>query len=125
MADSVETSGVDFRTRVKRLGATENARRKKSKLSFSIIKSSKAFPKSYMKVVVKKVIITSGHGASKDLENTCSGFGSHSKVKIEEADGSSSGKKCELSTLATQYSAEGVWTGKCYHEQREAWVKQI
>ena len=26
----------------------------------------------------------------------------------------------ELSTLATQYWAEGVWTGKWYHEQKEA-----
>ena len=31
----------------------------------------------------------------------------------------------ELSTLATQYWAEGVWTGKWYREQREAWMKQI
>ena len=31
----------------------------------------------------------------------------------------------ELSTLATQYWAEGVWTGKWYHEQREAWMKQV
>ena len=27
-----------------------------------------------------------------------------------------------LSTLATQYWAEGVWTRKFYHEQREAWT---
>ena len=31
----------------------------------------------------------------------------------------------ELSTLATQYWAEGVWTGKWHHEQRQAWVRQI
>ena len=31
VADSVETLGVDLRTRVKRLGAKENARRKKGK----------------------------------------------------------------------------------------------
>ena len=30
----------------------------------------------------------------------------------------------ELSTLVTQYCAEEVWTGKWYHEQREAWTKQ-
>ena len=29
-----------------------------------------------------------------------------------------------LSTLATQYWAEGVWTVKWYREQKEAWMKQ-
>ena len=41
-ADSVETLGVDLRTRVKRLGAKEKARRKKCKLRFSLIKKNKA-----------------------------------------------------------------------------------
>ena len=31
----------------------------------------------------------------------------------------------ELSTMATQYWAEGVWTGKWSHELREAWMRQI
>ena len=31
----------------------------------------------------------------------------------------------ELSTMATQYWAEGVWTGKWSHEQKEAWMRQI
>ena len=31
----------------------------------------------------------------------------------------------ELSTMANQYWAEGVWTGKWHHEQREAWTRQI
>ena len=31
----------------------------------------------------------------------------------------------ELYILATQYGAEGVWTGKWHHEQREAWMRQI
>ena len=38
LADSVETLGVDLRTRVKRLGAKEKARRKKCKVRFSLIK---------------------------------------------------------------------------------------
>ena len=33
--------------------------------------------------------------------------------------------KEELSTLATQYCAEGVWTGKWNHEHREAWMKKV
>ena len=52
MADSVGKLGVDLRTRVKRLGERENARSKKCKVRFSIIKKSEAFSrKNYMKVV--------------------------------------------------------------------------
>ena len=38
MADSVETRGVNLRTRVKKLGAEEKTRRKKCKVRFSLIK---------------------------------------------------------------------------------------
>ena len=31
----------------------------------------------------------------------------------------------ELSTMATQYWAEGVWTGKWRREQKETWRRQI
>ena len=31
----------------------------------------------------------------------------------------------ELSTMATQCWAEGVWTGKQCHEQKGAWMRQI
>ena len=31
----------------------------------------------------------------------------------------------ELSTMAIQYWAEGVWIGKWSHEQKEAWMRQI
>ena len=31
----------------------------------------------------------------------------------------------ELSTLATQYWAEGVWIGKWPVEQKEAWMRQF
>ena len=30
----------------------------------------------------------------------------------------------ELSTMATQYWAAGVWTGKWRHEQKKAWIRQ-
>ena len=53
LADSVETLGVDLRTRVKCLGAKEKARRKKCEVRFSLTKKNKAFQKSYIKVVVK------------------------------------------------------------------------
>ena len=56
LADSVETLGVDLRTRVKSLGAKEKARRKKCHVRFSIIKKNKALQKNYMKVGVKKLL---------------------------------------------------------------------
>ena len=31
----------------------------------------------------------------------------------------------EISTTATQCWAEGVWTGKWSHEQKEVWMRQI
>ena len=50
MADSVETLGVDLRTRIRRLWESkEKARRKKCKVRFSIIKKN-------MKVEVKKLL---------------------------------------------------------------------
>ena len=49
LADSVETLGVDLRTKVKNLGAKEEARRRKCRVRFSLIKNNKAFQKSYMK----------------------------------------------------------------------------
>ena len=56
LADSVETLGVDSRTRVKKLGAKDKARRRKCKVRFSIFKKNEAFQKKYMKVVVKKLL---------------------------------------------------------------------
>ena len=56
LPDSMETLGVDLRTRVKRLGAREKARSKKCKLRFSIIKKNRK--KNYMKVGVKKLLRT-------------------------------------------------------------------
>ena len=56
MADSVETLGVDLRTRVKRLGAKEKTRRKKCKVRFSHIKKNKVFQKSYMEMEIKKLL---------------------------------------------------------------------
>ena len=57
MADIVDSLGVDLRTRVKKLGAKEKARRKKRRDRFSLIKKNKAFQKSDMKVGVKKLLL--------------------------------------------------------------------
>ena len=70
MADSVETLGVDLRTRVKKLGVKEKARRKKCKVRFSIIKNNEVFQKNYM----------SEHGASRDAESACSRDGSYGMI---------------------------------------------
>ena len=56
LENGVVTLGVDLRTRLKRLGAKEKARRKKCKVRFSHIKKNKAFQKNYMKVGVKKLL---------------------------------------------------------------------
>ena len=141
MADSVETLGVDMRTRVKRLGAKEKGRRKKCKV-FSTIKKNKAFQKSYMKVGVKKVLrpgmvpvrswgIHAGEiapterlkmrrqmaaaAARKKNTTSLSLFMEAFGLEVEE----------ELSTMATQTWEEGAWTGKWHTEQKEAWLNQI
>ena len=41
IADSVDSLGVDLRTRVKKLGAKEKARRQKCRVSFSLIKKNR------------------------------------------------------------------------------------
>ena len=85
LADSVETLGVDLRTRVKRLGTKERARRKKCKVRFSLVKENKAFQKSYMKVGAKKLL--------RAVMMPARTWGVHAvdvsygEVKIEEANG--------------------------------------
>ena len=56
LADSVETLGVDFKTRVKKLGAKEKSEKKMCKVRFSPVKKNKAFQKNYMKIRVKKLL---------------------------------------------------------------------
>ena len=79
-----------------------------------------------------QVVVTCKFVASKDLGSPCSGDVSHGEVAIKETNGGCCGQKeydllsmfmeaCglevegELSTMATQYWAEGVWTGKWRH----------
>ena len=68
LADSAETLGVDLRTRVKRFGAEEKARREKCKVRFSIFNKDKAFQKSYM----GQKVAMSGYDASKSMGSACS-----------------------------------------------------
>ena len=131
MADSVDTMGVELRTRVKRLGAKEQVIRKKCKVRFSIIKKNKALQKSYMKVGVKK-LLRAGMVPARTWGVHAVGMAPTERLKIEEtlmaaAEGKTSTTSLslfmeahgleveeELSTLATQYWAEGMWTGKWY-----------
>ena len=137
MTDSVETLGVDLRTRVGRLGAKDKARRKKCKVRFSHTKKNKAFQTSYMKVEVKK-LLRAGMMPARTWRAHAVGLSPTERLKLRRQMAAAAGKKksttslslfmeaCgleveeELSTLATQYWAEGVWTGKWHHEHKEA-----
>ena len=55
LADSVETLGVDLRTRVKSWKhPKKKERRKKCRLRFQLIKNNRAFQKNYMKLEQRK-----------------------------------------------------------------------
>ena len=141
MADSVGILGVDLRTGVKKLGAKEQARRKKCRLRFSIITKNKAFQKNYMKVGVSK-LLRAGMVPARIWRVHAAGLAPTERLKLRRQMAAAAGKKNttslslfmeaygleveeDLSTLATQNWAEGVWTRKWHHEQREAWMKQI
>ena len=89
VADRVETQSVNLRTRVKKLGAKEQARRIKCRVILSILNEFKAFQKCYMKVGVKKLLRT-GMMPARTWRRPCGGDGSHGEVEIEETDCSSS-----------------------------------
>ena len=121
---------ADLGTRVRRLGAKEKARRKKCKRRFSLIKKNKAFQKNYMKVGVKKLL-----PAGMMPARTWVGMASTERLKLRRQMAAAAGEKSttslslfmeaygleeeeELSTRATQYWAEGVWTGKWQHKKK-------
>ena len=91
MAESVETLGVDLRTRVKRLAVKEKARRKKCKVRFSLVKKNEAFQKNYMRVGSRSCYERVWHQRERGAHAV--GMAPHRLIKIEEADGSSSGQK--------------------------------
>ena len=102
LAESVETLGVDLRTRMKRLGAKEKARRKKCKLRFSIVKKNRAFRKSYVKVCVNK-LQRAGMMPTRTWVAQCSGDVSRrgrsgqqsTSVKSRKREGGSNQVSCE------------------------------
>ena len=132
MASSVETLGVDFRKRVKRLGVKEKAGRKKCKVRFSLIMKNKVFQKDLHESWCQEVV-ASRHDTSKDLGSPRSWGGSQGEVKIEETDGSGRQKQHDFSVLVHG----SMWSGRrralCYGQSgrgnctmnQEAWMKQI
>ena len=128
LADSVETLGVDLRTRVKKLGAKEKARRKKCMLRFSITKKNNAFQKNNMKVCVKK-LLRAGMMPARAWGAHAVGMSPTERLILRRQMEAAAGKKSttslslfmevyglevedEISTMANQCWAEGVWTGK-------------
>ena len=136
LADSVETLGVDLRTKVERLGVKEKARRKKCNVRFSLIKKNGSFQKNYMRVGVKK-LLRAGMMPARTWRAHAVGMSPTERFRLRRQMAAAAGKKStaplslfmeaygqeveeELSTMATQYWAEGVWTGNRSYEQKEA-----
>ena len=133
MADSGETLGVDLRTRVRRLGAKEEARRMKCKLRFSTIKKNKAFQKKCMKVCVKN-LFGAGMVPARTWRIHAVGRAPTESLKLRRQMAAAAGKGAtslslfmetygleveeELYTMATQHWAEGVWTGIWYRFEK-------
>ena len=86
LADSMETLGVDLRTRVKWFGAKENA---EEDVQSEILahQEEQSLPKELHESGGQEVA-TCGYDASKGLGNPSSGDVSHGEVKIEETGGS-------------------------------------
>ena len=92
MADSVETLGVDLRTRVKRLGAKEKSKNKEMQSEILAHEEEQGLPK-VLHGGGGQEVVTSGYGTSKNVGRACCGDGSHRKIEIEAADGSSSSRE--------------------------------
>ena len=108
---------------------------------FSLIKKNKAFQKSYMEVGVKK-LPRAGMMRARTWRVHAVGMSPTERFKLRRHMAAAAGKTSmtsfslfletyvleleeELSTMATQYFAEGVWTRKWSHEQKEAWMRQV
>ena len=85
----METLGVDSRTRVKRLGAKERARRKKCQVRFSVILKNKAFRKNFMKESVKK-LLRAGMMPARTCRGVVRKMASRAKRRVDETDSRSS-----------------------------------
>ena len=138
LADGVETLGVVLRTRIEKLGEKEKARRRKCKVRISIIMKKKAFQKNYTNVGDEK-LLRAGKMPARTWGAHAVGMSPTKRLKLRREMAAAAGKKSttslslfieapglevkdEISTMATQYWAEGAWTGKWSHEQKEGAV---
>ena len=105
------------------------------------MEKNKAFHKSYMKVGIKKLLRV-GMMPARTWRVHAVGMSLAERFKLRRQMADAAGNKSatifalfmgsygleveeELSTMATQYWAEGVWRGKWLHEQKEAGMRQI
>ena len=84
LADSVETLGVDLRTKVK-------SEEEEMQGEVFTRKEKEGIPKE-LHEGGRQEVAACRHDASKDVVSACSRDGSHGKVKIEETDGSCCGR---------------------------------
>ena len=92
MADSVETLGVDLRKQESKGWGQKKNEEEEVQGEILDHQEEQGLPKELHEGGGQEVV-TNGYGASKDVESARSRDGSHGKVEIEEADGSSSGYK--------------------------------
>ena len=100
MTDSVETLGVDLRTRVKKFGSKKKARKRKCKVRFSIIKKNEAFKKNYMKVCVcvfVKKLLRAGMMPARTWRVHAVGISPTERLKLKRQMAAAAGKKSATS----------------------------
>ena len=105
LATSVETPGVDLRTRTKQLGAKGEARRSKGDVRFTITRSKREGETEVPSEVLTRLkesrpsqklfedwsteVAESGFGPCESVERTSLGHHAHRKAEVETTDGSS------------------------------------
>ena len=112
MATSVETLGVDLRTRTKQLGAKEKSRRSTGLVFARVWRGQAAGIALSERLKLRRQMAAA---AGKKELVLLSFFMEANSVEVEEG----------LSARATQAWAEGIWMGRWAREQKETWRKQI
>ena len=109
LADTVETLGVDLRTKVKKLGAKEKARRKKCKVRFSLFKKNEAFQKNSMKGGGSQEVVTSGVWYQQELGEFMQwGWAPTERLKLRRQMAAAAGKNSTTS-LSLFVETYGAW----------------
>ena len=88
----METLGVGLENKSQEVGSQGTGEEEEVQIEILDHQEEYSFPEELHEGGCQE-FVTSGHGASKNLGSTCSGFGPNRKIEIEEADGSSSGQK--------------------------------